>query len=96
MSWSFTHRSPSFIMARTAVGAVYRMFTPNFSTISQNRSGLGKLGTPSNMSDVVPFDSGPYTRYECPVIQPASAVHQKMSFSLRSKTYFDVRVAYSR
>ena len=62
MSCSFTQRSPSFIMERTAVGAVYRMLTPNFSTISQKRSGLGKLGTPSNMSDVVPFDNGPYTR----------------------------------
>lgn len=48
------------------------------------------------MSDVAPLASAPYTRYEWPVIQPTSAVHQKTSLSLRSNTYFDVTAAYSR
>ncbi len=51
--------SPHFIMVRISVGAVYRMVTPYFCTISQNRPLCGVSGVPSYMTWVAPFDSGP-------------------------------------
>src|SRR5689334_16110258 len=79
--------SPHFIMVRISVGAVYRMVTLYFSTISQNRPRFGVSGVPSYMTWVAALDMGPYTMYEWPVTQPMSAVHQYTSVSgLRSKT----------
>ncbi len=79
--------SPHFMNVRMAVGAVYRIVTPYFCTISQKRPWCGVSGVPSYMTCVAPFASGPYTMYECPVTQPTSAVHQYTSVSgLRSKT----------
>ena len=78
--------SPHFMNARIAVGAVYRMVTPWRSTIDQKRSRSGQSGAPSYITQVAPLASGPYTRYECPVTHPTSAVHQKTSSSFRSKT----------
>src|ERR1700730_3917395 len=75
---------PHFMNVRMAVGAVYRMLTPYFSTIEQKRSLSGKSGEPSYITHVAPLASGPYTMYECPVTQPTSAVHQKTSSSFRS------------
>src|SRR5512133_3177498 len=56
----------------------------------QKRSRSGQSGAPSYMMHVAPAASGPYTRYECPVTQPTSAVHQYTSSCLRSKTYLVV------
>src|SRR5690606_24289539 len=56
-----TKASPSRIMARMAVGAVYRMVTLCLSTICPVRAQLGYCGTPSNITVVVPFESGPYS-----------------------------------
>src|ERR1035437_3636052 len=55
----FGHSTPLFINARIAVGAVYRIVTPYFSTMRQNRSGSGKFGAPSYIKLVAPFASGP-------------------------------------
>src|SRR3954463_717027 len=57
----FGHSTPHFIKARMAVGAVYKIVTPYFSTIRQNRSGSGKFGAPSYIRLVAPLASGPYT-----------------------------------
>lgn len=46
-----------------AVGAVYNCATLYVSTICQYRSLSGKNGVPSNITDVAPFASGPYTTY---------------------------------
>src|SRR3954468_17137332 len=80
--------SPHFMNARIAVGAVYRIVTPSRSQRSQKRSFSGQSGAPSYITQVAPLASGPYTRYEWPVTQPTSAVHQKTSSSLRSNTIF--------
>ena len=53
--------SPHFMNVRIAVGAVYMIVTPYFSTISQNRSSAGWFGTPSYITCVAPLASGPYT-----------------------------------
>ena len=55
---------PQCISARMAVGAVYSEFTLCFSTISQNRLGVGCVGIPSNITVVLPSSKGPYTMYE--------------------------------
>src|SRR3989344_8771789 len=72
------------------------MVTPYSSIIFKKRSGSEYVGVPSNITTVAPFASGPYTTYECPVTQPISAEHQYTSSSLISKTYLQVRVAYSK
>ena len=51
--------SPSFIRARIAVGAVYRMVTPCASQIFQKRPPSGKVGAPSYIRMVAPAASGP-------------------------------------
>src|SRR6185312_10561402 len=56
----FGHSTPHFINARMAVGAVYRIVTPYFSTMRQKRSGSGKFGAPSYIRLVAPFANGPY------------------------------------
>jgi hypothetical protein len=66
------------------------MLTPWRAMIDQNRSRSGQSGAPSYITQVAPLASGPYTRYEWPVIHPTSAVHQKTSSSRRSKTTFVV------
>src|SRR6478609_3922137 len=78
--------------ARIAVGAVYRMVTPCFSHSSQKRSLSGQSGAPSYITHVAPLARGPYTRYEWPVTQPTSAVHQNTSSSRRSNTICVVAV----
>jgi hypothetical protein len=66
----------------------------------------------SNMTDVAPLQSGPYTMYEWPVIQPQSAAQQYTSSSweavrgrcgcyeaphtCRSKVYLVVMAAFRR
>src|SRR5207249_9936865 len=55
----FGHSTPHFMKARIAVGAVYRMVTPYFSTICQKRSGSGKFGAPSYISVVAPLAKRP-------------------------------------
>src|SRR5579859_7778016 len=52
---------PQRMNVRMAVGAVYRMVTPYFSTIDQERSLSGKSGDPSYITQVAPLASGPYT-----------------------------------
>jgi hypothetical protein len=42
-----------------AVGAVYKIFTLNLSTIFQNLLASGKVGTPSNIRVVAPALKGP-------------------------------------
>ena len=42
----------------------------------------GNVGIPSNISVCAPQSKGPYIIYECPVIQPISAVQKKISLSL--------------
>src|ERR1700678_2134737 len=55
--------------------------------MSHQMSLSGQSGAPSNITDVQPLTSGPYTTYEWPVIQPTSAVDQKTSRSgFRSNT----------
>src|SRR5258708_36422720 len=49
---------PQRMKVRMAVGAVYRMLTPYFSTIDQKRSLSGESGEPSYMMQVAPFASG--------------------------------------
>ena len=61
--------------------------------MSQYLPASGYMGVDSNMTVVVPFTSGPYTMYECPVIQPTSAAQQKMSPSRRSKECLQVIAA---
>ncbi|CAM5488257.1 hypothetical protein STENM327S_09069 [Streptomyces tendae] len=51
--------SPHFMNVRIAVGAVYRIVTPYFCTISQNRPWCGVSGVPSYMTCVAPLASGP-------------------------------------
>src|ERR1700729_1369541 len=75
-SLPFSTSSPKLISERMAVGAMYKMLTLNFSTISQKRPGVGHEGIPSNITTVAPWVSGPYAIYECPVIQPISAVQK--------------------
>src|ERR687891_1524480 len=72
---------PHFMNARIAVGAVYRIVARCFAAIDHHRSLSGKSGAPSYMIEVVPFASGPYTMYECPVTHPMSAAHQYTSVS---------------
>src|SRR4030088_2392813 len=50
---------PQRMNVRIAVGAVYRMLTPYFSTIDQKRSLSGKWGEPSYMTHAAPLASGP-------------------------------------
>src|SRR3954452_12673758 len=52
---------PHFMYVRIAVGAVYKIVTPYFSTVDQIRSRAGVSGVPSYMTDVAPLVSGPYT-----------------------------------
>src|SRR5512147_245346 len=54
------------------------------------RFGYGYDGPPSKRNEVAPLIIGPYTRYECPVIQPGSAVHHQRSSSRTSNTYLSV------
>ena len=50
--------------------------------------GSGYVGTPGSYSTVdTPLLSGPYTTYECPVIQPISATQAYMSPGEQSNTY---------
>jgi hypothetical protein len=42
----FTTSSPKLINERMAVGAVYNIFTLNFSTISHKRPAFGQVGNP--------------------------------------------------
>src|SRR5438105_7963727 len=70
---------PSLRSIRIAVGAVWKMFTPRRSAMRHGRPASGKVGTPSYSTPVAAFASGPYTIYECPVIQPMSAMHQYTS-----------------
>src|SRR5690606_23887392 len=51
--------SPKLISERIAVGAVYNILTWYLSTISQKRPASGQVGTPSNISEVAPWESGP-------------------------------------
>jgi hypothetical protein len=55
----FGNSSPQRIIARIAVGAVYRIETRCFSTICQKRSLSGQSGAPSYMRQVAPAASGP-------------------------------------
>src|SRR3954447_7906177 len=50
---------PHFMKVRMAVGAVYRMVTPYFWTISHQRSLPGWSGVPSYITLVAPLASGP-------------------------------------
>src|SRR5690349_337992 len=52
---------PKLISERIAVGAVYKIFTLYFCTISHIRPEFGQVGTPSNSKDVAPDNKGPYT-----------------------------------
>src|SRR5690606_13068527 len=56
-----TYSSPKAINERIAVGAVYKMFTLYLSTISQYLPASGNVGIPSNINEVAPCESGPYT-----------------------------------
>lgn len=56
----------------------------------------GYMGVDSNMSEVAPFTSGPYTMYECPVIHPTSATQAKTSPSSSPKACLVVMPVYSR
>src|SRR6476620_4416565 len=49
---------PHFMKVRMAVGAVYRMETLYFSTISHQRPWCGESGVPSYITWVAPFRSG--------------------------------------
>src|SRR5512138_3840160 len=51
--------SPKRIRPRMAVGAVYRILIPYFSTHCHQRFGYGNIGPPSNMKEVAPISSGP-------------------------------------
>src|SRR4051794_31494716 len=53
------HSAPHFMNVRIAVGAVYRIVTPYFSTICQSRSLSGKSGVPSYRTLVAPLARGP-------------------------------------
>src|ERR671932_2914805 len=50
---------PHFMNVRMAVGAVYRIVTPYFSTIDQKRSLSGKSGDPSYSTQAAPLVIGP-------------------------------------
>ena len=65
-------------------------------TVYSHLPWSGYMGVDSNMSEVAPFTSGPYTMYECPVIHPTSATQAKMSPSSRPKACFVVMPVYSR
>ena len=56
-----TNPSPSRISARSTVGAVNSVATLCRSTTCHNRLASGQVGTPSYISVVTPFASGPYT-----------------------------------
>ena len=55
----FTGSSPSRIRLRSTVGAVKTVWTLCRSHTSQMREAVGQLGTPSYISVVAPFASGP-------------------------------------
>src|SRR3954453_21030884 len=57
LPWSGS--SPKLIKLRMAVGAVYKIFTLNLSTISQNLPASGHVGMPSNIIEVAPALNGP-------------------------------------
>src|SRR5512137_1304558 len=60
-AWRFGHDSPKRMSPRIAVGAVYMMVMPYFSTRCHQRFGYGYVGAPSYMKVVAPMSSGPYT-----------------------------------
>src|SRR3954464_15486939 len=53
------HSSPQRTNARMAVGAVYKMEILCRSIMRQKRPLSGKLGAPSYMKQVAPFERGP-------------------------------------
>ena len=55
----FGTSSPHFMKVRITVGAVYRIVTPYFWTISHQRPRCGVSGVPSYMTDVARLASGP-------------------------------------
>src|SRR5690606_592541 len=57
-SKEFGIASPYFMYILSAVGVVYSMVAPYFSTIAQYLSGFGKSGAPSYIISVTPCISG--------------------------------------
>src|SRR5579871_1157939 len=58
-SFPFKGSNPNPIKLLIAVGAVYKIFTLCFATISQKRPASGHVGTPSNINEVAPALNGP-------------------------------------
>jgi hypothetical protein len=58
-SWAFGPASPSFMNARIAVGAVYRIVGRCRATMAQNRSGSGCIGEPSYIIVATPASRMP-------------------------------------
>src|SRR5690606_14273672 len=56
-----TYSSPKAMSERIAVGAVYKIFTLYFSTISQRRPASGKVWVTSNIDDTEPVGEGELT-----------------------------------
>jgi hypothetical protein len=55
----FGSSGPALRSIRIEVGAVWKMFTPSRSAIRQGRPASGNVGTPSYITLVAAFASGP-------------------------------------
>src|SRR5699024_12717102 len=71
-SYSPGMSAPHFIIVRMAVGAVYRIVTPYFCTISHQRPLCGPSGVPAYTSRVAPVTGGAVVTKEGAGTQPAA------------------------
>ena len=58
-SWAAGNSVPQRMKVRMAVGAVWKMVTPYFSTMRHRRSLSGQSGVPSYITWVTPLAMGP-------------------------------------